>query len=95
MVITCIHSSWTPITDGVCQGFKPGPILFNSNTLAYVTKEHLQIVGVLVGVFLGWFFGRKNVGILMTLNDCKFGSIVKTPKDQNIFYSGKHDTEKQ
>lgn len=29
----------------------------------------------------------------MTLDDCKFGSIVNTTKDQNIFYSGKHDTE--
>lgn len=27
--------------------------------LAYVTKEHLQIVGVLVGAFLGWFFWQK------------------------------------
>lgn len=58
-----------------------------------------------------FIFGRKqNVGILMmTLDDCKFGSIVNTPKDQHIFYRGKiyalnyyislfyciYDTEKQ
>lgn len=42
------------------------------------------------------FWQKKKVGILMmTLDDCKFGSIVNTPKDQNIFYRGKHDTEKQ
>lgn len=43
-----------------------------------------------------YFWQEKKVGLLMmTLDDCKFGSIVNTPKDQNIFYRGKHDTEKQ